>query len=432
MRFLAIGDEAGLADMYLRLAASGHDVRVYATYTDGLALLGSLNYVTDWREELPWVRAAGDEGIILFETADMGELQDQLRREGFNVIGGSAFGDRLESDREFGQRCLRLAGIKTIETQTFEQFDDAVAYIRQRPRRYVFKVNGSGFASGRNCVGDMEDGSDIITLLQHHSTAWGAGRPRSFILMDHVTGVEVGVGAYFNGEEFLDAVVIDWEHKRFFNGDMGELTGEMGTLLSYENSGPLFAATLERMKEQLRANGYVGYININTIANGQGIWPLEFTCRFGNPGFAICDALHVEGWDTLFQRLIRRDRLDFVVRSGFAVGVLLTVPPFPYSAQYDELSKGQIIFIRGDLSEEDHRHLHLNEVEFRDGAMVAGGETGSLMVVTGCGESVEQAREHAYRLARRVVTPNLRYRTDIGLRFLERDRGELQTLGLWP
>jgi len=432
LRFLGIGDDNSLAAMYLRLLDAGHEVRVFvAEASSADTLQGLLPRVTDWEAELPWVRTAGANGIILFETAHMGGVQDRLRRDGYNVIGGSAFGDRLEADRSFGQACMREAGMQTAVVREFDDFRAAARFIENEPGRYVFKLNGSQFASGRNYVGELDDGADVKALLLREATLWKAPEKPSFVLMQHLVGVEVGVGAYFNGERFMDAVCIDWEHKRFFNGDLGELTGEMGTLVSYRGSRPLFEATLARMAGPLAASGYVGYINLNTIVNDGGIWPLEFTCRFGYPGFAILDALHAEGWDVLFARMIRRETA-FATDDGFAIGVVLTVPPFPYRERYAELSRGLPILFRGELSAAERRHLHFDEVELRDGQLVTSGMAGYIMVVTGCGADVEAARAAAYGLAGRVVIPNIRYRTDIGRRFIERDRAVMRRLGLWP
>ena len=58
------------------------------------------------------------------------------------------------------------------------------------------------------------------------------------------------------------------------------------------------------MEPFLRTNGYCGYINLNTIVNEQGIWPLEFTCRFGYPGFAILDPLQETPWGDFFAAMI--------------------------------------------------------------------------------------------------------------------------------
>jgi phosphoribosylamine--glycine ligase len=433
MRFLGIGEDFSLGDMYYRLIQAGHEVKVFASGEDtGNAMGGLVPRVEDWYAELSWLREAGQDGIVLFEDANMSDTQDALRRDGFPVIGSSAFGDKLELDREFGQARMRDAGMKTAPTHSFDSFAAGLDYLRAHPKRCVFKLNGAGFAKARNVVGQMEDGADIAALLRRHQALWHLEEKPSFVLMEYVDGVEVGVGGYFNGEQFLEPVVIDFEHKHFFDGDLGELTGEMGTLVSYRHSKPLFEATLKRMTPQLRESGYVGYININTIVNEAGIWPLEFTSRFGYPGFSICDALHAEGWAELFARMISKKRLDFKTHPGFAVGVTLCVPPFPYGDRYEEMSKGLPILFRGELSAEDKDNLHFSEVELKDGELLTAGEIGYLMVVTGRGDTAEAARGKAYALSRRVVVPNLRYRSDIGAKFLARDHRLLRQWGLWP
>src|SRR5688500_18590789 len=102
MRVLGVGETCDLGALYLSLAAEGHEVR--AAVSHALAqgtMAGLIEIVPDWRAQLHWVRAAGADGVILFESVSegFGELQDALRRDGFNVIGGSAYGDRLENDR---------------------------------------------------------------------------------------------------------------------------------------------------------------------------------------------------------------------------------------------------------------------------------------------------------------------------------------------
>ncbi|WP_458387918.1 hypothetical protein [Sphingomonas sp. F9_3S_D5_B_2] len=414
---MGIAETCDLGSMYLRLLAEGHEVRV--TVSESLAegtMRGLVPRADNWRDELAWVEAAGAEGLILFEAIGFGALQDELRARGFNVVGGSAFGDRLETDRGFALDLLGSAGLCIAPVKEFANSLAALADLQARPRRCVYKLSAS---AGDTFVGKLADGSDVAALLRARPP--GAGE--RFILMDFISGIETGVGAYFNGTSFLRPGCLDWEHKRFFAGDMGELTGEMGTVATFANSDALFEATLKPLEALLRQAGHVGYVNLNTIVNEQGIWPLEFTCRFGYPGFAVLEPLQACGWGELFAAM--RDGADhFETAAGFSVCVVLTTPPFPLSRKEFDSPVGLPV-LTGHVADE---HFHPGEVGLSGTQLVTSGLYGWTAVVTGTGESVTAAKAAAYANAARVYAPNVRYRLDIGDKLIA---GELALLESW-
>jgi len=429
VRVLGVGHHNALGDLYLRLQARGHEVRVFVEDSDAHDILdGMLKRSHAWRDELAWVRSAPDRGILLFEGAGFGDAQDELRRQGYDVIGSSAVGDRLELDRSYGQAIARDAGMRTADTFAFDGFDAGIAFVRAHPGRYVLKFDGDGFAKTRNYVGALEAGEDMLAMLRLQRAKWSLPESPRYVLMRHVRGVEVGVGGFFDGRDFLSPVNLDWEHKRFFPGNLGELTGEMGTLVSYRNADKLFSATLARVAPLLRASRYVGYINLNMIVNDEGAFPLEFTCRFGVPGYAVLSALHAEPWDSLLTRIVEGGAQRFATHEGYAVGVVLTVPPFPYPDGYERLSKGAPICLH-DIHAEEREHLHYGEVKMCEGQLVTAGQIGYVMVATGRGATVDEARRRAYALSEKVIVPNVRYRRDIGEAYELADARELARLG---
>lgn len=415
MRVLGITETCDLGSMYLRLMREGHDVRV--SVSEPLAsgtMAGMVPRSADWRADLSWVLEAGDEGLIVFEAVGFGELQDRLRSDGYNVVGGSAFGDRLENDRAFAQQFLDAHGLKTVPTREFDSVVDALTDLQASPRRCVLKLSAS---AGETFVGALPDGRDIAALLRV--------RPPSgdFILMDHVGGVETGVGAYFNGSVFMRPACLDWEHKHFFAGDLGELTGEMGTVATFRNSETVFEATLGPLEARFREAGHVGWVNLNLMINEDGIWPLEFTCRFGYPGFAVLEPLQAASWGEILASAITGEA-DLPTRDGFSVGVVISTPPFPLSRKEVDAPVGLPI-LTGDVEEE---HLHLGEVGREHDELVTSGLYGWTAVVTGIGATVEEAKTAAYARVGKVQTPNLRYRLDIGDKLIA---GQLQQLTDW-
>ncbi len=426
MRILGIGDWNDLGDLYLRLADAGHEVRVYIGDSRAHDILaGMIQRCADWQAELPWIRAAGHDGVIVFETACHGAIQDGLRADGYHVIGGCAFGDRLEADRAYGQSIMQEAGMEILPAWEFATANEACTFIRDHPARYVMKHSAVTGLDLPTFVGRAADGRDAAAVLERE----GRGpSPERILLTPYIEGVEVGVGAFFNGERFLEPACLDWEHKNFFPGGIGELTGEMGTLVTYRGAEELFSRTLARCAGQLRAAGYVGYINLNTIVDEHGVWPLEFTCRFGYPGYAILDPLQSGGWTDLFRRVIDRGSRTFATRPGYAVGVVITVPPFPYPDGYDHLGKGTVVDL-ADVQPGDVDHLHFAEVARRGDGLVCAGHVGLPLVVTGIGPDATSAQRDAYQRVSRVVIANMRYRNDIGSAFIAGDEARMQAWG---
>ncbi len=418
MRVLALGRRIYLGDLYLSLMREGHDVRVFASDPPAQrAFDGIIEPVPDWRAQLPWV---GDGGVILFEGVGQGALQDRLRADGYSVVGGSALGDRLEQDRAYGQSVLSGAGLPVAWTRGFDHPGAALGWLADHPGAYVLKYDDGVHAT---FVGEHPAGADVAFMLRrqdHHGRV---------LLMERLRGVEVGIGAYFDGTDFLQPACIDFEHKRFFPGELGEMTGEMGTLASYEGAGRLFAATLGRVAPLLAGAGHVGYVNLNLIVDERGPFPLEFTCRFGNPGFAVLAAMQADGWGNLLERMARGGAGRFAATPGWAVAVVLTVPPFPATLDGTAPAADPPVFFVREPGVAERPSYHFVDMRRDGGQLLVHRRSGHAMIVTGTGPDVPTAQAAANTRAANVIAPELRWRNDIGERYRLGDGDQLRGLG---
>ena len=195
-------------------------------------LAGFVTRVEHWRDELAWVREAGDEGILLFENVGgRGQVQDACVAMDSMSSAAAPTGSKLESDRAYAQTLLGKLGLSTATVYDFHDAGSAVEFLEHHPGAMLL----NSMAPDQLCR-PLKDGRDVRAYSRLRTFQQTRS---SFILMGHVQGIEMGVGAYFNGERFLEPSCLDWEHKRFFPGDLGELTGEMGTIVTLRARGPL-------------------------------------------------------------------------------------------------------------------------------------------------------------------------------------------------
>lgn len=420
--FLFVSIDALISDVAWHVSREGNDVRYFIeNETERQIGDGFVDKVDDWESHVEWADV-----IVFDDVLGQGDKAALLRAEGKHVIGGTPYTDRLEDDRSFGQQELKKHGVSIIPFEEFDNFDDAIAYVRQHPSSYVIKPSGEAQNIKRLLfVGQEDDGMDVIHVLQSYKAVY-SDTVKVFQLQRRVRGVEVAVGAFFNGSEFMMPININFEHKLLFPGNIGPATGEMGTCMYWSGPNKIFAATLAKLADKLAAERYVGYIDVNCIVNGNGIYPLEFTARFGYPTISIqCDGISMPIGE-FFYGMASGTLKNFKTRRGFQVGVRVVVPPFPYDdpKTFTANSKDRVIIFRKPGRE----GIHIEDVRQVNGEWLITGKSGVVLIVTGMGVSVKQAQAQAYQRVKNILIPNMYYRTDIGDRWLE-DHDRLHTWG---
>lgn len=420
-KFLFASWESLSGDLAWQIKKEGHEVKVYIkSENDKDVYDGFLDKVDDWKQFIDWA------DVIVFDDTGFGKEADSLRKSGKLVVGGSAYTDRLEEDREFGQSEMKRVGMLTLPHWDFSDYDLALKFIEENPGRYVYKPSGfiASDYKGLLFLGKDEDGKDLHEIIRSNKEVLKK-KVRQFQLQKFAQGVEIAVGAFFNGNDFIYPINVNFEHKKLFPGDIGPFVGDMGALMYWSQPNTMFKTTLEKMKEDIKKSGYVGYIDINCIANARGIYPLEFTSRFGYPTISVQEEGTISEWGNFLYSIAKGENFDLKTKKGFQVGVICLVPPFPYedkseTAIYRDLS---IIFKKPGFD-----GIHLGDVKLIEGNWRIAGETGYALVVTGSGTTVEDARRQAYNRIENILLQNMFYRTDIGLGWYE-DSDKLQTWG---
>jgi phosphoribosylamine---glycine ligase len=151
---------------------------------------------------------------------------------------------------------------------------------------------------------------------------------------------------------------------------------------------------------------------------------LEFTSRFGYPTISIQAEGVLSSWGEFLFDIATKKKVELKVKKGFQVGVVVVVPPFPFedkseTALHKDLS---ILFKKPNLD-----GIHLGDVKKTNGTFSIAGDSGYVLVVTGCGITVEGARKQAYSRVNNIMLQNMYYRTDIGEKWLH----ESDKLQMW-
>ncbi len=421
-KFLFVSKWGEILDIAYAVQNEGNQVKLFIEkkYLNEIGK-GFVPKTPDWKKHIDWA------DVIVFDFTGYGKIAAELRKAGKLVIGGTEYADNLEFDRGFGQEELRRHKIKTLPFQEFTTFHDAIDYVKRNPNSYVIKPSGEIQDYKQLLfVGVDDDGSDIIRVLKAYEKTWG-NEMGSFQLQRKVTGVEISVAAFFNGNEFLKPVNITFEHKKLFPKELGVSTGEMGTSMFWTDENPIFEATLRKFETTLAKDKFVGHIDINCIVNSNGIYPLEFTSRFGYPQVQIQRAGINEPFGNFLYKVASGVKFEINTKTGFQVGAYMVVPPFPYDDKktFETFSKDAVVIFRKEMKEGLHpMHLKMINKEW-----LITGDSGLALLVTGTGLTMRDAQKMMFNRIKNIIINNAYYRTDIGDRWFH-DSDRLMSWGL--
>lgn len=374
----------------------------------------------------------------VIDGCEQAKFQDWLREQGEYVVGTNQVMSELEDDRQKGQDWFKKAGFKQPESHNFTDIDDALDFVLSNTdRRWVLKQNGSAPKS-INHVGKFDDSSDMIYHLEQLKKKWNEQEFGSFDcdLMEFVEGIEVAASAFFNGHDWLrDSAgkvigFLNFEEKKECDGGMGETTGETGTTFyGCDETNKIFKDIMLRPEivKVLKDSDYRGVFDINGSLTDDGFIAFEATSRFGIPAtsYEFIEGLKSPLGDLLYAMACGEDTPIKIIK-GWGMVVVITAKPYPLESDVEgeATSLGEKLWLleKGKPVKEmtaDHlKHIHIeNFYRDEEGDYKVATKNGYLLVVSGTGDSVKDARKSLLEyIKENIYISGNKHRQDIGER----------------
>lgn len=339
------------------------------------------------------------------------------------TIGDGTINKLLEEDRLFGIELMEQAGIDVPPYETFSDVNAAKAFIRETKKRYVYKPNGGQDADAATTYVSKspEDMLEYIDRL----FLFSKGAP--FLLQEFIKGIEVSVEGWFNGQEFY-CLNVTLEEKKFMNDNIGPNTGCSGNLVMIISPETrVFVDGLGRAKNALAATGYVGMIDLNTIATEDKLYGLEWTPRFGYDASATLFTMYNSDFGELLQRVATRGIPQQTFKAEYGAAARVTIPPYPTEYRSPKL-KGIPVKGLDFNNDEDLRTTYLYDVMMNGTGLVCAGNNGLIAVPIATANDPVLAFDRLETKVKKLRVPDMQYRTDLKSSILKRLH-ELRRMG---
>jgi len=429
MKVLLLDPMGAFTDFALRLIDAGYEVKQWQKRAlDGSQSMigkGIVPRVLNWEAFMDWADIT-----ILSDNAYQMQFLEKYHKKGYPIIGSCLDTSYLELRRGFGQDIMEKAGLNVIPGEEFTNYNDAIAYVKANPKRYVSKPSGD---ADKALSYVSKNPADMLFMLERWKSMGKSKIP--FIMQEFVPGIEVAVGAWMGKDGFSKLRCENFEFKKLMPSNFGVNTGEMGTVLKYTEKSNLFDETLGKLEEYLKFQNYKGYVDLAFIIDEKGSpRPLEWTTRPGWPLFNIQAALH-KGDPLQWMCDLIEGKDSLKASKDIAVGHVIAIPDFPFTKSTGRDPKGFPIYNLDEVWDD----VHLCEVMLGKGPIYEDGKfkeedmfvtAGDYALVTsGTGSTIKEAAKKSMEVVKQIEIPSaMIVRDDVGER-LKDELPKLQKLG---
>lgn len=342
-------------------------------------------------------------------------IVDLFEQEGLKIFGPSKAAAELEASKVFCKHLLRSAAVPTAEFHSFASRTEAVRFLNAREDEPVV-VKADGLAAGKGVFvcQNRQEALEALERLGNESEFGQAGQ--RVVLEERLHGEEASVLAITDGRTLV-VLPPAQDHKPAYDGDRGPNTGGMGayspTPVVTEQMLPwieehILVPTVHAMQRAGRP--FRGVLYAGLIITRQGPKVLEFNVRFGDPE---CQPLMMRLRSDLAElllaavegRLHQLETLQWDPRPAVCVVMASQGYPGPYKKGFP---------IRG-LEEAnalpDTKIFHAGTARNEQGQIITTG--GRVLGVTALGDTIAQAKFHAYRAVKCIRWEGAWCRKDI-------------------
>ncbi len=347
-------------------------------------------------------------------------LVDELESIGKRCFGPNKAAAQIEASKAFAKELMHKYNIPTAKSQTFDDYGEALEYIRAEGAPIVLKADGLALGKGVlicETVKQAEEGLKDIMLNKAFGTAGNKIVIEECMKgLKYTPGEEVSVLAFTDGKTIVP-MITSCDHKRSQDGDKGLNTGGMGTFspcpfwteeLEKEVMESIMLPTMKAMNAEGRT--FKGCLYFGLMRTDKGMKVVEYNSRFGDPETQVVLPMLKTDLLDVFEAVTDERLSDIKIEweEGACVCVVLASGGYPVS-----YVKGKEITI-GDVG--DCQIIHAGTA-IKDGKLVTNG--GRVLGVVAKGSNVEEARKKAYKAVENISWDGMQYRTDIGVKYRE-------------